>query len=193
MSYEAIEQVSDAIVERFKRTVATTDLPMHPQDIEQMRPADVGSDSNVRVVIYPYRVAPDSSVGTMNRREVGENAFRDPPFPVEIDYLITFFPRDDDDKVSGSAGQQAALGLILQTVHDIGVFDPGEIDKLEQDKRITLSVVDQHLEELLSLWGQLDMPFQLSISVRASPILIQSINEERYSKITDQEIDLDRE
>lgn len=191
MTYEAIRYVSEALVELVSETTDHPELPVGPGEVELVSPADVDSNSTVRIGFYPYRVRKDGSVGSMSATQVGESARRDPPLPIAVDYLVTAYPREDEDSVSGTIGQQQALGIALQTINDATVLDPAETDGIDQDTRIALSITDPPLEELFSLWARFDATFQPSVSVEAAPVMIQSINEAAFTRIADRDVDVE--
>jgi hypothetical protein len=191
MTYEAIRHVSEALVDRLQSTVDHPELPVSPNQIELTSPADIGPNSTVRVGVYPYRVTQDGSVGSMSRQEVDDSAHRDPPLPVTIDYLVTTYPRDDEDSVSGTIGQQQALGLVLQTINDNSVFEPEAVQGIEQNSRIALSITSQPLEQLLSLWARFDATYHPSVSVEAAPVMIQSINETEFTRVAERDVDVE--
>lgn len=192
MTYEAIRYVSDALVDVLAETARHPEVPVGPDEVELLSPGDVGPNSTVRIGVYPYRVRKDGSVGSMNTTPVNDTARRDPPLPLAIDYLVTAYPREDEDHTSGTVGQQQALGLALQTIHDTGVLDPADTDGLEQDTRIGLSVSDPPREELFSLWARFDATYQPSVTVEVSPVMIQSINEESFSRVAERDVDVAR-
>ncbi|ELZ08793.1 hypothetical protein C478_17956 [Natrinema thermotolerans DSM 11552] len=188
MTYEAIRHVTEALVDLLAETAAYPELPVNPDEIELISPGDIDANSTVRIGLYPYQVRKDGSVGSMNKTQVGDSARRDPPTPVTVDYLVTAYPREDEDNVSGTLGQQQALGLVFQTIDDVGVFEPTEIDAIDQDTRIGLSITDLPLEQLLSLYARFDATYQPSITVEASPVMIQSINEAAFTRVAQRDV-----
>lgn len=192
MTYEAIGHVSETFVDLLSETAAHPDLPVGPDDVQLVSPGGVGPDDSTRIGIYPYRVRKDDSVGSMNTTSVGDSARRDPPLPVAVDYLVTAYPRDDEDNDSGTVGQQQALGLALQTVNDRGVVDPDEMERLNQGTRLTLSLSETPHEELMSLWARFEATFQPSVVIEASPVMIASLNETAFTKITERDVDVER-
>ncbi|QIB76123.1 DUF4255 domain-containing protein [Halogeometricum borinquense] len=192
MTYEAIRYVSEALVDLLKETADYPELPVEPDEIELISPADIGPNSTVRIGFYPYRVRKDGSVGSMNTTPVGESAKRDPPLPITIDYLVTAYPRDDEDNVTGTIGQQQALGLVLQTLNDVGILEPEETEGIEQDTRIGLTITNAPLDEVFSLWARFDATYQPSVTVEVSPVMIQSINEAEFSRIAERDVGVER-
>lgn len=192
MSYEAIRQVTETLVDLLSETADHPELPVAPEGVQLASPADVGPNSVTRIGVYPYRVRKDGSVGSMNTTQVGDTTRRDPPLPVAVDYLVTAYPREDEDTVSGSFGQQQALGLALQTVNDRGVVEPEGPEPVDQDTRLTFSLRDSSHEELMSLWARFDATFQPSVSVEAAPVMIRSLNETVFTRVAERDVDVDR-
>lgn len=188
MTYEAIGRVSEAIVDRLETAADHPELPVSPGEIELTTPADVGPNATTRVGLYPYRVRKDGSVGSLSSQRVGDDASRDPPLPVVVDYLVTAYPRDDETTESGTIGQQQALGFVLQTIHDEGVLEPADVPGIDQGNRITLSITDQPLDDLLSLWARFDATFHPSVTVEAAPVMIQSINETEFTRVAERDV-----
>lgn len=192
MTYEAIRHVSDALVDRLAESADYPELPVDPDEIELLSPGDIGPNSTVRIGLYPYRVRKDGSVGSMSTTSVGESARRDPPLPVTVDYLVTAYPREDEDNISGTVGQQQALGLVLQTINDAGILEPAETAGIEQDTRIGLSITEIPFDQVLSIYAQFDATYQPSVTIEASPVMIQSINEAEFTRIAERDVDVDR-
>lgn len=193
MTYEAIRHVTEAVLDVLSETADHPDLPVDPDEVQLTSPGDVGPNDITRIGVYPYRVRKDGSVGSMNTTQVGDSARRDPPLPVSVDYLLTAYPRDDEDNESGTIGQQQALGLALQTINDRGVFEPEDVDRLEQETRLTLSITETPHEELMSLWARFDATYQPSVVVEASPVMIASLNETTFTRIAERDVDVERD
>lgn len=192
MTYEAIRNVSEALVDELAETADHPELPVEPDEVELLSPGDVGPNSTVRIGLYPFRIGKDGSVGSMSTTQVGDSARRDPPLSVTIHYLVTAYPRDDEDDDSGTLGQQQALGLALQTIHDLSVLEPADTDGLDQEPHVALSITDTPLDDLVALWARFDATYQPSVVVEAAPVMIQSINEAAFTRIAERDVDVDR-
>ncbi|MDS0260509.1 DUF4255 domain-containing protein [Haloarcula sp. S1CR25-12] len=193
MTYEAIRHVTETFRDLLSETADHPELPVAPDEVQLASPGDVGPNDITRIGIYPYRVRKDGSVGSMNTTQVGDSTRRDPPLSVAIDYLVTAYPREDEDNDSGTIGQQQALGLALQTVSDRGVIEPEEMDRLDQGTRLTLSLSETPHEELMSLWARFDATFQPSVVVEAAPVMIASLNETEFTRIAERDVDVEQD
>jgi len=193
MTYEAIRHVTEALVDLLSETADYPEVPVNPDEIELISPGDINANSTVRIGLYPYQVRKDGSVGSLNKTQIGDATRRDPPVPVTVDYLVTAYPRADEDNVSGTLGQQQALGLVFQTIEDVGVFEPTEIEAIDQDTRIGLSITELPLDQLLSLYARFDATYQPAIRVEASPVLIQSINEAAFTRVTERDVGVEKQ
>jgi hypothetical protein len=193
MTYEAIGHTTETFVELLSDTADHPELPVSPDEVQLASPADVGPNDITRIGIYPYRVRKDGSVGSMNTTQLDDSARRDPPLAVAIDYLVTAYPREDEDIVSASTGQQQALGLALQTINDRGVIEPENEWSIDQDTRLTISLRESSQEALTSLWARFDATYQPSVSVEASPVMIRSLNETAFARIAERDVDVNRE
>ncbi|MBZ6494859.1 DUF4255 domain-containing protein [Natrinema longum] len=192
MTYSAIADVSNVLVELIK-TNAGARSPLDPNGIEVASPADIDSLSSVDVVLYPYQIETDAAMGSVSRTTDGQSR-QDRPLALSVRYLVTTYAvddggEDDDEGQTDPVERQLLLGAVLQLFHDNSRIDPGDAPApLLQEQPLSISITDEPLEELLSLWSQFpDATHQPSATIEVSPVVIQSLNEEEFVRVEERE------
>ncbi|NGM70799.1 DUF4255 domain-containing protein [Natronolimnobius sp. AArcel1] len=191
MSYSAIADVSNALLEVMATNVAEHS-PLDPNRIAVASPAELGSLSDIDLVLCPYRIETDNSRGTVSRTTT-ETTRQDPPLSLSIRYLVV--PRagenenDDAETQMSSIERQRLLGAALQIFHDTSRLEPDEVPvPLIQDEPLTISITDEPFDDVLSLWSQYpDIDWRLAATIEVRPAMIQSLNEETFTRVEDRE------
>ncbi|WP_247729526.1 Pvc16 family protein [Halovivax limisalsi] len=199
MSFTAITDVSSLLVEVLRERASPEWHPIDPAGIVVASPADVDDLSNAQLVLYPFRIERDDRAGSVNPT-VDDTTRVDPPLSVSVRYLVV--PQrvgDDEDATDGGDGLELAdrldtLGAALQLFHDLGQLDPtAGTTALWQDAPLSVRIVDEPLEDLVSLWSQLgDVSYQSAATVDVSPVLIPSLNEETFTRVEERETGVGR-
>jgi len=126
-------------------------------------------------------------------------ARQDPPLSLAIRYLLTAYDQTGDDSNDGDdrgdpLDRQRRLGAALQVFHDHSQIEPEAAPlALLQEETLSVTVVDEPLDELLSLWSQYpNATYQPSATIEVRPVVIQSLNEETFTRVEDRETDIGR-
>lgn len=198
MTYSAIADVSAVVVELLKRNVDERS-PLDPNEIELVAPGDGEALSNADLAVCPYRVETDVAMGSASRSTAESGTTRgEPPLSLAVRYLVTAYAVDDgegdDESRADPFEHQERLGTALQILHDNGRIDPADAPvPLLQEQALSISIVDEPLEELLSLWSQVpDASYQPSATIEVAPVLVQSLNEEEFTRVEERETQLGR-
>ena len=197
MTYSAIADVSNVLLELLKGSAGERS-PIGSNRIEVASPADVGSRSSVDIALYPYQIKTDTAMGS-GSRTVSGTARQDRPLALSVRYLVTAYAVDDGS--GDGEGQpnpfkrQQRLGAILQLFHDNSRIEPADAPApLRQEQPFSISIVDEPVEELLSLWLQFsDVSHQPSATIEVSPVVIQSLNESEVTRVEEHETTGDRQ
>ena len=198
MTYSAIADVSSVLVELVKAN-ADERSPLDPNGIEVASPADIDSLSSVDLALYPYRIETDAAMGSVNRSTEGTSR-EEPPLALSIRYLVTAYAVDgggEDDDDTGQTDplrRQQLLGAALQLFHDNSRIDPSDAPSpLIQERPLSISIIDEPIEEVLSLWSQFpDATHQPSATIAVSPVVIRSLNEATFARVGERETAIGR-
>ncbi|SDC99747.1 DUF4255 domain-containing protein [Natrinema hispanicum] len=196
MTYSAIADVSNVLLELLKANAGERS-PIDSNRIEVASPADVDSLSSVDITLYPYQIETDTAMGS-GSRTISGTARQDRPLALSVRYLVTAYAvgdgSDDGEKQTNPFKRQQRLGAALQLFHDNSRIEPADAPApLGQEQPLSISIVDEPVEELLSLWSQLsDVSHQPSATIEVSPVVIQSLNESEFTRVEEHETTVGR-
>lgn len=200
MTYSAISDVTTVLLETLREGAEDERSPLDPAGIEVASPNDVDSLSDLELTLYPYHVETDNAAGSVSSRTSG-NTRHDPPLSLTAYYLVTAYAGGDDDGRSGDGegpGDPLSwgdrLGAALQVFHDNSQIDPAEAPApLYQEQHLAVTIVDEPLDDVLTLWSQFDdASYRPSATLEVSPIVIQSLNEEEFTRVDERETSVGR-
>jgi len=196
MTDSAIADVSNVLLELLK-TNTDERGPLSSNRIEVASPADIDSHSSVDITLYPYRIETDTAMGSGSRTITG-TAQQDRPLALSVRYLVTAYAVDDggdrEKRQTNPFKRQRRLGAALQLFHDNSRIEPADAPApLRQKQPLSISIVDEPVEELLSLWAQFsDVSHQPSATIEVSPVVIQSLNESEVTRVEEHETTVNR-
>ncbi|WP_135534615.1 MULTISPECIES: DUF4255 domain-containing protein [Halostella] len=196
MTFTAVADVSRTLLELFRDEIDRRGnvVSIDRGSVDLVSPEEVSQDSNVRLGLYPYRVTEDGAAGSTTH-QIGESTKRDPPLPLALRYLLTAYPvGDDTEQSSEMIAQQRTLGLALQILHDNSRLNPDDCaGGIDQDTSLTLSLTSEPLDEFTSLWSRFgDATYRPSTTLEVRPVMIQSMNEEDFTRVADRETGVSR-
>lgn len=195
-SYAAIADVSESLVELLREEITDRAdvVSLDRSEIALVSPADVGSESDVRLGLYLYRLGTNGTHSTAARTEVAPDTMRDPPLALDLRYLLTAYPRaTETDPSAETLAQQRLLGLAMQTFHDNAVLDDDRLRGSLGETPLNVSLESSSHEAFTALWSTFtETPYQPSVSYHVRPALIESHNEERVQRVSDPQTDLSR-
>ncbi|TMT85338.1 DUF4255 domain-containing protein [Haloterrigena sp. H1] len=195
MTYSAIADVSNVLIE-LVRANADERSPIDSNRVEAASPADVDSLSSVDITLYPYQLETDTAMGS-GSRTISGTARQDRPLALSVRYLVTAYAVDDGEDDEGQTNplkRQQLLGAALQLFHDNSRIEPADAPgPLLQEQPLSISIVDEPVEELLSLWSQFSgVTHQPSATIEVSPVVIQSLNEAEFTRVEEHEMTVER-
>ena len=193
MTYSAIADVSNVLIELLAAN-ADERSPIDSSRIKLASPADIDSLSSVDIALYPYHIETDAAMGS-GSRPVSGTSRQDRPLALSIRYLVTAYAVDDgsdDDDDGGKTNpfkRQQRLGAVLQLFHDNSRIEAADAPgPLDQEQPLSISIVDESVDERLSLWSQFaDVSHQPSATIEVSPVIIESLNEAEFTRVEEHE------
>ncbi|THE64831.1 DUF4255 domain-containing protein [Salinadaptatus halalkaliphilus] len=195
MTYSAIADVTMAIVELLQKHATKEPYPLDPAGIEAVSPDAVDALSGLELAVCPYRITTDNRSGTAAKQITG-NMRTDPPLTLSVRYLLAAYSTDQEesraatgDGRSGPLERGTRLGAALQILHDNCQIDPAEsTTPLYQSEPVTITLVDEPVDEILSLWSQFDgTTYRPTASIEVTPVVIQSLTEEEFVRVDERE------
>jgi len=194
MTYSAIADVTTAIVELLREHATQAATPLDPSGIEAVAPDAVDSLSGLELAVYPYRVATDNRAGTTVKQLTGTTR-TDPPLTLSVRYLLIAYTDHDETRAEDGDGRPGplergtSLGAALQILHDNQHLDPDDsMAALYQNEPLTITFVDEPLDEMLSLWAQFEgASYRPTAAIEVAPVVIQSLNEEEFTRVDERE------
>lgn len=138
-------------------------------DIVMKSPVDAGASA--KVSLFLYQVQENSQLRNDQAQEVGLDALRRAPLPLDLYYLVTPLSQDPDTALGH-------LESVMRVFYDHAVLQapllsPSLVDAGNETVRITPHVLS--LEDTNRLWAMFpNKPFSLSVTYLLSPVRVPS-------------------
>jgi hypothetical protein len=181
--YTVIAEVGEAIVRVLRDEIVAdpqvSGLIDNESRISLESPFDLRDNDAVRLSIYLYRIAEDSS--TKNQYPVAGNGtrLRKPPLTLDLFYLVT-------PLVGSPREQHIILGKVMQVLYDRAILQGpdlgGSLQEEDEELRIILNPVVP--EEITRAWQALEMSYRLSVCYLARVALVDSRQETDTRRVT---------
>lgn len=181
--YTVIAEVGETIVRVLRDEIVTdpqvSGLIDNESRISLESPFDLSDNNAVRLSIYLYRIAEDSS--TKNQFPVAGNGtrLRKPPLTLDLFYLVT-------PLVGSPREQHIVLGKVMQVLYDRAILEGPDLggSLLESDEQLRIILNPVTLEETTHVWQALEMSYRLSICYLARVALVDSRRETNVRRVT---------
>ena len=152
-----------------------SDLDVTTRTLEAARTNVDGTSLN----LFLYRTVVNVGWSNLDMPRVvkaGEAGF--PPLPLNLQYLVTAFGRDDIDQ---NALSHRILGAAMSVLHDHPLLGADEIrgaltgnDLADQLERIRITPLTLSVDEMSKLWGGFRSQYRLSAAYEVTVVLIDS-------------------
>lgn len=193
--YSAIADASESFLEMLRDRIGSRAdvIDIDRNAIVLSSPNDVEADSNVRLSLYMYKISKNGHLSSSTRQHVGDNTYEDPPLPLDLHYLLTAYPSQNQaDDVAKARDQHSVIGLALQVLHDNSIIEGDELKgSLAGEQSLRVSMVSDGGTEIEQVWKTfVDEPFQPSVIYEVSPVLIESTKQKEIAHVTDRSVDV---
>jgi hypothetical protein len=138
-------------------------------DIVMKSPVDAGTSA--KVALFLFQVHENPYLRNAEQQEVGTDALRPPPLPLDLFYLVTPLSQDPDTALGH-------LESVMRVFYDHPVLQPpllppSMVAAGNEAVRITPHVLS--LEDTNRLWAMFpSKPFSLSVTYLVSPVQVPS-------------------
>lgn len=178
-SYSTIAHTSEAILELLRDRITDRGdvVNVDRNEIALVSPADVGSDSDVRLGLYLYGVRewrPMSNSKQAAHRDPDRSGGDDRPLALSLEYLMTAYPSTGgNDVTANSIDQQRVLGLAMQVLHQHAIIGKYELPDPMGENHLTINLERQDIDRIEDIYHSLqDASLHPSITYHVGPVLI---------------------
>ena len=195
-AYTAIAEVSQTLLELLREEITSRAdiVSLDAEQIALVDPTEVSDDDGTRLSVTLYHLEENASMKNSQPRPPSDpNVDEGSPLVVDLYYLVTAHA-GSEAATAQRVEQQRVLGLALQTFQDNAILSDEQLaDGLEADGPLTVSLVNQSLNERTNRWSTApDTAFQPSVLYHVSSAVIDSRQHEPLTPVTDRETSLDR-
>lgn len=193
--YNAIARVSDALIETLQQSMTGREdvISLDRSEIVLSSPDDVGSDSDVRLSLYLFKVAPSDHQQTSR---VTHNDMREAaPLALDLNYLLTAYPSTSGTNESTNMrDQHNALGLAMQVFHDNSLLSQAELGAgFDDDTQLTVSMDSDSESSVSRIWDSFqNVPRYPSVTYTVGPVHIDSRRKEEITRVQEREVRADQ-
>jgi hypothetical protein len=174
----------------------TADRPIASRtQIALLSPRDVNQDSNIRLTLFLYSIAP--AVALRNDLEIpGSRNFNgELSEPLDLYYLLTAFGAvTQDDPSDPTLDAQLLLGFAMRVFFDNGILAGSTLKgDLPSDEELRLTLQPMTVEDLTRIWSVFpDSVLRASVSFLLTPIRLRSTRVQGGALVTSRRADVDQ-
>ncbi len=194
--YTAIREANETLLGVLREEIESLDAfdSLAPDSVVLSSPRDVQPKSEVRLSVFLYRVDKDGQLSNSSYQASGDTSRRDPPLGLRLKYMVTAYPPAADSAESTPVDEHTLLGLVLQIIHDNGLIEGSSlVGSLRDEGPLRISMMVDTDDELDRVWDAFgELPPRPSIVYDVGPILIDSAKQEKFTRVQEREIDIDR-
>jgi hypothetical protein len=182
--YAAIEDTGRTLRDLLNAELQGIDVTGNQVTVELLSPGDI-TGNDVHLSLYLYRVEESAHLKNAEPR-IEEGVARPPPLTLDLYYLLSAHPTDQNPDSADSYEQHRILGRAMQVLYDNRVLrgvQPSGDD-------LHLSIQPQTTDELTGLWSTFgDSPYQPSVAYLVTPVVVESDHEAVVGRVTERVID----
>lgn len=192
--YSAISDVSNDLVNVLRAGMVDPGPPeMTIVDDERVGLGSPSDPGTLLLSVYLYQVTESSHLKNADRREVDATRYGRPPLALDLHYLLTAHPANEQNGESESRDPHLVLGRAMQILHDAPVLGGATTgvdgDRSEETARPSVSMYPRSLDELTNVWSAFQEGSLLpSVSYLVTPVLIDSTRRETVHRVMERHL-----
>ena len=183
-SYSTIAHTSEAILELLRDRITERGdvVNVDRNEIALTSPADVGSDSDVRLGLYLYGLQeyrPMSNSSQSIRRDPDPETTTERPLALSLHYLMTAYPSTGgNDQTANSIDQQRVMGLAMQVLHQNAIIGTYELPEPMGKNHLAINLEHQDIDRIEDIYHSLqDASLHPSVTYHVGPVLISGTDQ----------------
>lgn len=150
--------------------------PLSDTQITLLPPDKAGQNtSRNEINLFLYQTSQNPALRNLEAR-TGPNEVRPPPLPLNLHYLITMHPRNDEELLG-----HLLLGRVVTLLHENATLSRVQLEQAlahndlhKQTERVRLFPLSLSTEELFRIWSSFQAKYRLSLAYQAQVVLIDS-------------------
>lgn len=194
-SYAVIAETSEVMLELLRERIQSRSdvIDVDREKIVLTSPNDIEEDDDVRLSLYMYGVTKNDVLNTEPRSyNEDEEILENPPLALDLQYLLTAYPAGGNgDLTAERVDQYRLLGLAIQTLNDLSIFDGSEFGGEQFDTDVSITFQTEKTSEAMDIWWNCvpDQPYHVSIAYTVSPVFVDSMVEEWVPPVDERDLE----
>lgn len=185
--YGIVSDISEAIIRILKDGMVPDIIP-NSEGIGMCHPSDKG---DISLGIYLYDIKRNTDIVPTNKIPVGNSKLRNPPFYVDLYYMITAYSMSDIK--FRSLEEAKILGRTMQLLQSRSVLKSDVMGKAGAEMTMAprIEFLDLETEEKNRIWSIPDVPYKLSLFYKVYPVEIESVTVTEITRVTQADFTLE--
>jgi hypothetical protein len=182
--YTAIEDTGRTLRELLDAELQGIDVTGNRVTVELLSPGDI-TGSDVHLSLYLYRIEESAHLKNAEPR-VEEDVVRPPPLALDLYYLLSAHPTDQNPDSADSYEQHRLLGRAMQVLYDNRILRGAQ----PSGDDLHLSIYPQPTDDVTGLWSTFgDAPYQPSVAYLVTPVVVESDHEAAVGRVAERVVD----
>lgn len=184
--YSVIANVSEELLRTLRRGLCPEPI-QSAESIQPASPADRNADFQLGLFLYDIREMGEyRTSGQVRHGDVR----RFPPKSLTVNFLL--FLNSKAQIASGAQAEQRILGRALQVLADRPVVDLAAVQPYagEPDENPSVTLLSMSFDDKSKIWSALSVPYQAGIYFSVAPLLLDSLREEPFTRVTETQMRL---
>lgn len=182
--YAAIEETGQVLLSLLETELQGITVTGGPVTVQLVSPGDIDG-TDVHLSLYLYRLEESTHLKNAEPR-IEDGVTVPPPLALDLYYLLTAHPTDDEPETIDSYEQHRILGRAMQVLHDNRVLRGAQ----PSDDDLHLSIQPQSTDDLTGIWSTFaNTPYQPSVAYLVTPVLIESEREDPVGRVAERRVE----
>lgn len=185
--YTAIADVGRTLVKLLRDRMSTL---IDASDVGLLSPDRVGSDPDVRLGLYLYKVAENAQMQNERPPVSGPTSRAGRPLRLDLRYLLTAYPpTGGSDESANTEEQHDVLGRAMQVLQDDSIITGSDLVGFDAGEALHVSILPGEHNEVVNMWTTFsEVAYQPSVAYLVTPVVIDSTHEEPAEPVVEREV-----
>ena len=184
---KAISDIEQTLIELLRADVDR--IGIEAKQIQLLSPSDAAG-KDVRLTLYLYSVIETPSLKNEPMQFVKAKEARQPPLHLDLYFMLTCYPKGEDDLDKRSHEDRQVLGWAMRVFYDNGILKgsllKGQLADTDEELRLSLNPIN--LEDLTRIWSVFpDTPYRTSVSYLVTPTRVESLRTSGLQRVVSKE------
>jgi hypothetical protein len=188
----AIRDAGESLIDLLRTNLVPDVVPLAEQ-IAMLSPTEVNQPGAVLISLFLYSIMPAAEYRNQNEVPFLSDANQPPSMPVELYYLLTTYPQQNQDPTERTLQTHLLMGFAMRVLFDNAVITGSALrGSLPRDEELRLTFQPITVEDMTRIWSVFPgNSLRTSASYVLSPVRLLSSRALGGARVVSRQRDVD--